>query len=120
MFMSRFRQALSNNVAGSGLSSSTSSFLSPLIQVVPSPFSYRLDGLDEIGKKAPELDVTLQQSEEIILNGDNITVFDELGYLCVNRSPGARIPKPANRGKRGVCNVMRRLRKRMQTGRGRH
>ena len=120
MFLSRMRQALTNNVASSGLSSSTSAFLSPLIQVVPSSFSYRMNALDEVSNKTPELDVTLQKSHEIILNGDNITVFDQLGYLCVNRSPGARIPKPANRGKRGVCNVMRRLRGRMKTGKGAH
>eukprot|EP00933_Yihiella_yeosuensis_P074036 TRINITY_DN82863_c0_g1_i1.p1 TRINITY_DN82863_c0_g1~~TRINITY_DN82863_c0_g1_i1.p1 ORF type:complete len:130 (+),score=8.49 TRINITY_DN82863_c0_g1_i1:57-446(+) len=36
---------------------------------------------------------------------------------CANRSPLARIPKPANKGARPRCVVMRKLRKRARTGR---
>ncbi|CAE8623902.1 unnamed protein product [Polarella glacialis] len=36
---------------------------------------------------------------------------------CANRSPLARVPKPANKGARPRCVVMRKLRKRARTGR---
>uniref|UniRef100_A0A7S4UI14 Uncharacterized protein n=1 Tax=Alexandrium monilatum TaxID=311494 RepID=A0A7S4UI14_9DINO len=39
------------------------------------------------------------------------------GWDCANRAPLARIPKPANRGSRPRCVVMRKLRKRLKTGR---
>jgi len=36
---------------------------------------------------------------------------------CINRAPAARMPKKANKGCRPRCNVMRRVRKRLKTGR---
>eukprot|EP00440_Ansanella_granifera_P000130 gb/GFBE01000141.1/.p1 GENE.gb/GFBE01000141.1/~~gb/GFBE01000141.1/.p1 ORF type:complete len:136 (+),score=17.12 gb/GFBE01000141.1/:1-408(+) len=36
---------------------------------------------------------------------------------CANRSPLARVPKPANKGARPRCVVMKKLRKRARTGR---
>lgn len=36
---------------------------------------------------------------------------------CVNRAPAARMPKKANKGCRPRCSVMRRVRKRLRTGR---
>eukprot|EP00922_Rhytidocystis_sp_ex-Travisia-forbesii_P007651 GHVS01011285.1.p1 GENE.GHVS01011285.1~~GHVS01011285.1.p1 ORF type:complete len:155 (+),score=49.09 GHVS01011285.1:43-507(+) len=41
----------------------------------------------------------------------------EDGMFCGNRGPGARYPKPANNGCRRCCRMMRKIRKRLRTGR---
>ncbi|KAL8434430.1 hypothetical protein ACSSS7_003161 [Eimeria intestinalis] len=40
-----------------------------------------------------------------------------LNYYCWNRNPSSRYPKRANNGARPKCRVMRKLRKRLRTGR---
>nr|CEL78604.1 TPA: hypothetical protein BN1205_001893 [Toxoplasma gondii VEG] len=39
------------------------------------------------------------------------------GYYCWNRNPSARYPKKGNKGCRPVCRAMRKIRKRLRTGR---
>ncbi|PFH38027.1 hypothetical protein BESB_003680 [Besnoitia besnoiti] len=39
------------------------------------------------------------------------------GYYCWNRNPSARYPKKGNKGCRPVCRAMRKIRKRLKTGR---
>merc|ERR1740121_1534031 len=43
-------------------------------------------------------------------------VLEPIAWDCANRSPLARIPKPANKGSRPRCVVMRKLRKRLRSG----
>eukprot|EP00930_Biecheleria_cincta_P013303 TRINITY_DN1192_c1_g4_i1.p1 TRINITY_DN1192_c1_g4~~TRINITY_DN1192_c1_g4_i1.p1 ORF type:complete len:118 (-),score=15.48 TRINITY_DN1192_c1_g4_i1:87-440(-) len=42
---------------------------------------------------------------------------DHIPMDCANRSPLGRVPKPANKGARPRCVVMKKLRKRARTGR---
>ncbi|CEM33169.1 unnamed protein product [Vitrella brassicaformis CCMP3155] len=50
----------------------------------------------------------------------DVPTFEDRTMYCWNRSPCNSWPKRANRGARPTCRFMRRIRRRLRTGRGFH
>lgn len=46
-----------------------------------------------------------------------VPISERITYYCWNRNPSSRYPKKANKGARPKCRVMRKIRKRLRTGR---
>lgn len=80
----------------------------------PSPDSFQLE------HQPPLQQGTFFLSTEEGGNSDVCTPEDECRttkYYCWNRNPSSRYPKKANNGARPKCRVMRKIRKRLRTGR---